>query len=467
MTFKGKVVLSAAVCFLAVLINGQSVYGASLNFTGVVTPDKQNLRIRVTVEGTIAELGEDEATYTSRLEVYLLDSDDNPIIPPGGDLNAESSTLNQENYWENIDNPYLEPSTTDKYQIRYHILVSNNNTGSATGERTIEDLLQAHGVIRARVRFTRVDGSTVNNSSDQDLQVLTSVPNEAPQNFELVSIHKGVRVSWKGKTSVAHTVGANQSDVQYHEPQNVLVMTFPGSGANQLPIQGAQVNSDTGVHTDLDCLFEYGEGGSESCISCPGAAEGSDFFIKSVQEKGVGVFNLVPNNADVASTVVSGLDVGTEYIVVLQYEQGAARTECKSVTPIETVSLSELNGEAGGTEGDPRCFIASAAFGSPFAKEVKTFRWFRDTFLLPYAWGKSVVEFYYLHSPKLVEPMSHSEALRSAIRFLLWPVALCLSFVQKLYKGELEAIFFLLGLGIVFFGLLLRFRYRLNFPFDS
>ncbi|NRA44731.1 MAG: hypothetical protein HRU09_07230 [Oligoflexales bacterium] len=464
MAFKEKLVFFVG-CLMSALMEGGLAFGASLSFKGFVTDDEQHLRIRVTVEGTLDEIGEDDSTLSSRLEVTLLDSDSSPIIGDGGDVNTTDSGINNENYWENIEEPYTEPATTNRYHALYFIQVNNNTAGSAEGERTITDLLATHGVIRTRIRFTLVNGETVSNSDDQALTVLTTVPNEAPSDFEVTAVHRGGRVKWSGRNQVAHTLGPNQTEADTYQPQNVLVMVFPRTEADQLSIQGAQVNSQTGEHADIDCLFAYNEADPSSCISCPDNP--ADFFVKSSQTSELVEFDTASNDSSNASTVISGLEVGTEYIVVLQYERGAQRTACQSITPIETVSLTELNGEAEGVEGDPRCFIATAAFGSPFAQEVRLFRWFRDTFLLPFTWGERLVEFYYTHSPKLVESMSHSEALRSAIRFLLWPIAWALGFVQKLWEGEQEAIFFLLALGIVFFGLLLGFRYRFNFPSNS
>lgn len=82
------------------------------------------------------------------------------------------------------------------------------------------------------------------------------------------------------------------------------------------------------------------------------------------------------------------------------------------VTPSQVVGLLD----------DKNCFIATAAFGSSVAGEVQTLRDFRNKFLVPYDSGRKFVKWYYSWSPQAAEFISQSEALRTAISILLWPL---------------------------------------------
>lgn len=67
------------------------------------------------------------------------------------------------------------------------------------------------------------------------------------------------------------------------------------------------------------------------------------------------------------------------------------------------------------------CFIATAAFGSPMAPSVERLRAFRDRFLLPYGWGRSVAGAYYRIAPPIASAIQPHAALRKAVRVILWP----------------------------------------------
>jgi hypothetical protein len=69
------------------------------------------------------------------------------------------------------------------------------------------------------------------------------------------------------------------------------------------------------------------------------------------------------------------------------------------------------------------CFIATAAYGSPFDRHLPAFREFRDRVLLKTSAGAAFVSFYYRHSPGAAEAVAGHPALAAIVRLVLTPVA--------------------------------------------
>ncbi|MCM8769924.1 MAG: hypothetical protein NC911_09740 [Candidatus Omnitrophica bacterium] len=73
------------------------------------------------------------------------------------------------------------------------------------------------------------------------------------------------------------------------------------------------------------------------------------------------------------------------------------------------------------SDGGP-CFIATAAFGSPLAREVEILSLFRDKVLLKCQMGKAFVAWYYRHSPAVAAYLREKVWLRLVVRGLLYPL---------------------------------------------
>lgn len=107
-------------------------------------------------------------------------------------------------------------------------------------------------------------------------------------------------------------------------------------------------------------------------------------------------------------------------------------------TPAKTIALAGIAGSpsaGGGTESTPApttasggggggggCFIATAAFGTPMASEVRYLRAFRDEYLLTNDAGRAFVNFYYRFSPPLADWVRQHENVRAVARASLAPL---------------------------------------------
>ncbi len=70
---------------------------------------------------------------------------------------------------------------------------------------------------------------------------------------------------------------------------------------------------------------------------------------------------------------------------------------------------------------DGRCFIATAAYGTPFAPEINVLRKLRDDRLITNNGGRLFVKFYYIISPPVAKFISKSALLKRGVRLILKP----------------------------------------------
>ena len=68
------------------------------------------------------------------------------------------------------------------------------------------------------------------------------------------------------------------------------------------------------------------------------------------------------------------------------------------------------------------CFIATAAYGTPFAKEIEILRWWRDSSLKVTRAGEIFVLAYYKISPPIARFISKKPVLKWLVRVLLSPL---------------------------------------------
>jgi hypothetical protein len=121
-----------------------------------------------------------------------------------------------------------------------------------------------------------------------------------------------------------------------------------------------------------------------------------------------------------------------------------ATADATPVSSPKSVSSSEGGG----------CFIATAAYGSYMADEVKILREFRDKYLLTNSIGrKFVIRFYYRYSPPIAKYIAKYELLKAITRIILLPMIYSIK-----YPFILAGILLIGGLALVRRGSSIRDR---------
>lgn len=75
-----------------------------------------------------------------------------------------------------------------------------------------------------------------------------------------------------------------------------------------------------------------------------------------------------------------------------------------------------------------KCFVATAAYGSFLDPHVTTLRQFRDQYLMPYTWGRELVQLYYHYSPPLADLIARHDSLRTLTRAVLTPMVYAITY---------------------------------------
>lgn len=101
------------------------------------------------------------------------------------------------------------------------------------------------------------------------------------------------------------------------------------------------------------------------------------------------------------------------------YEWEVKRERAANALPEITPTARGISATAAGSKD---CFIATAAYGSPWEPHVASLRAFRDRYLLTNSPGRWLVARYYEFSPPVADFIREREGLRAAVRALLTPV---------------------------------------------
>jgi len=159
----------------------------------------------------------------------------------------------------------------------------------------------------------------------------------------------------------------------------------------------------------------------------------------SVTTPGEGTF-LCPLGADVS--LVAEPDEGCQFVKW----SGDVDTIADVYAASTTITMDSLYSIRADFSGAGWCFIATAAYGTPMAKEIQVLREFRDKYLLTNPLGKALVDLYYRVSPPIAEFITEHPSLKPIVRAGLVPAVAMSTLVVNTSPAEKAAIIGLLVL---------------------
>ncbi len=257
---------------------------------------------------------------------------------------------------------------------------------------------------------------------------LSSITTTAPQGGFLVSQNESLLVSWAALDSVSD---ANNNSTP---PRGMRAYLIPRSDENSGPNQAKTVmnnfnGSDPSSETPTySCQLSFNESDplAGCTFQCDNAAEELGYLNDSAMQSayaGITIKEQLSSN----SILFTGLsDTEQVYAVILQYlpegSRSADDSSCLSGSSKKTYTYAQLTGGKEPKLGDPKCFIATAAYGTPWHADIDALRWWRDHVLLRLPGGTLIVQAYYKWSPPLANFIGTHENLRTATQWGLYPL---------------------------------------------
>ena len=154
-------------------------------------------------------------------------------------------------------------------------------------------------------------------------------------------------------------------------------------------------------------------------------------------------YKIADLSSDVTSYVDTNLDERSGYFY--------------RITAYNAAGLSDYAQASATTNYSKGCFIATAAYGSGMAEEVKILKNFRDNVLLTNSLGRSLVKLYYKISTPVADSIAKHDSLRAMVRWSVLPLLGVSWLALKLDPVPALALIFLM-ITLIYTAVLVIFR---------
>ena len=405
---------------------GTGVFNLTITVAGITQVDAS--------AGANDGAGSTQAQFQSRLQFKLPDVDQTGTVP----YDATTQTSNIFFYVSQSQAAVDAVQSDGTHTYTYYVTFRETKGGELKSRVTSN----SGNTLRLSVYFY-IGGKQSGLLENLSLQPQVYVVNEVPSfagSAPIVGSMQSLTVSWNVPGTVqilgassSSSAGGSNSTTTPQSPTRVNVFWLnpaAAAGVTTVPAKkfsGSASQSDTAATCTLASVDT--KKASATCITCP--TDGSYYLdtdsIASGATPGLSVYSSDPARGSYA---ISGLTNGKPYYVFLTYEPSgvvpSAGLSCLQGLPSPNFTLTELNGAGDAKVVDLRCFVATAAYGSPLHQDLRYFRLFRERVLLKNPLGRWLVHWYYRLSPPVAAVIAAHPELRTAARALLSPLAAAL-----------------------------------------
>jgi len=396
-------------------------FNITVTFTGVAQADHDK---------TPATSGDRLADLDNRVQIQLTD------IDATNDVHFKASeAVAPLLFYASESQPALEgivetgspPAPNQVYDYTYYLTITETQSGYLASK-----IVGGKLNIAASLNLIDRNTSSAKTSAPLPISQASYVITEAPTfdaTAPIVGSMKSLTIKWNPATSINSTTGAQTSTTMnvYVINKSVTTLDLPTK-----KFSGSATTPDTGA--PVPDRYQQPVAFNANSPWCGTKGDPQNYIDSSQFANGVAGVTYVSANVSAGQVTVSRLDNNTQYVVFLQYEpSGTAYSSCLVGQPSPNFTLTELNGEGDASVVDFRCFIATAAYGTPFHKDLHFFRKFRERILLKSWFGRRFVHYYYKFSPPLADFIADHPRLRRLTRGMLAVPAVLLKSVDEYY----------------------------------
>ena len=393
--------------------------------------------VKITVDPNLIELGNNTYNFSVKIEhiladeiedttgtLYLMEKFRLDLQYKNADYDSDFYRVNWEQrkqdneyvpnvFWNFQSGPTIsnETNTTDeKRTIKFVVLLTDVNLDEKN------QINRSDLIIKASLE----DDSSI--KSQVTLKVDDSIPVDAPKDLKLTSAYRGIDVSWSHNETIAYLkANGTTSDGDKAPPNAVTIAYIPLEDAmplQEIDSQSFVSSSDETTEDLAQCSLDITDDETGCSVTCN--KDGQVGLAPKFDSEDSKFKRITSSDT---SHSISKLKPQGQYLVLLGYSKGL-NYSCEIMAAGDNVSLNETHDVGKAGPSDARCFVATAAYGSPMDKRLDSLRWFRDSYLLTNDFGRKFVAFYYEYSPPLANFIAEHESLKTLTRILISPLVI-------------------------------------------
>lgn len=404
---------------LASLFYAHQGFSKTMTVTGHLPRDLSqdyfDLEIKVTdISKTTPAAGED--LFKDRIRVWLTDLSNSAseYVPFETDPVIANVPFTIRRNSEIVQTP----NSTGLTDFTYNVRISANTVGG------LKNTLLPNGKTSTVLQvyyYEEKKATPEAKTENKTISINTAIVKTAPSNVTAKGTHRSIVVKWSTPATATWSDGSTQTPSQV-----IAVAIEKSSSISSVPAYLYDSASPTDNDaSDGACVYVRD---NENCVQCSDPDRHYLNPKKLTQLATSGIFQS-NGSSGTGEITINGLENGKNYDVFTFFTPGGLqRSRCVVATPSANTTWSEHNGEDEATLSDPKCFIATAAYGTALHKNLKPLRWFRDVVLKQTRSGGAFIDWYYQHGPAAAQVVAGNPTLQFFTRALLWLPVVFLSF---------------------------------------